>query len=333
MARPYRLKFENACYLVFLQGVEGLGLFVEREDAEHFVRLIELSLRKHRVRLHAYALAANSAELVVETPNANLSAFLQGVQTAFARHIRQYYVHSGPIMQGRYRAKVIEKDKILHRACEWVHTLPVRDSDAKRNNSQKVKALRKYPFSSFRHTVGVEKEGLTDPSELLRMYGSPVKKREEAHAVACEKLVTEGDPAWEELITVSPVAIGSEDFVEEMRRKHQSLREGKRVKGLKVYGRRQRGVSRTKLVQAAAEVFEVDPKEFFTQRHASLLRPVASYLLYRFGKMTQREIAEYLGLGSSAAVSLQIKRLLMERAADPELEKRLGGLEARFPES
>lgn len=313
-----------------MEGAEGLGLFVERDDARHFVKLLGIGARKHRVILHGYGLAENSAALVIETPDANLSAFLQGVQTAYARHIRHFYVHSGSIMRGRFHAKVIEKDRILHRACEWTHTLPVRDSDARRNASQKIKALHNHPFSSFRHTIGKDEAGITDPTDLLRMYGTPVKRRREKHAAACEKQVTEPDAVWEEMLAVSPVAVGSPEFVKEMRDKHDALQAGRRVKGMRVFGRKQRGVARAKLLGAAAEAFQVDKQEFFTQRQASMLRPALSYLLYRFGKMTQQEIADYLGLGSAAAVSLQIKRLLMAREAQPELEEKLRRLESRF---
>jgi hypothetical protein len=319
MARPYRLKFENACYLVTLKGVDGLGLFVESSDAAHFVDLLGLNALKHQVIVHAYALAENSAALVLETPKANLSVYLQGIQTAFARHIRQFYVHKGPIMKDRYRAKVLEKEVFLAKTCEWVHTFPFHNSDA--TPAAKCKQLAAYPFSSYRFTLGEVASGMSQPAELLKTYGSPVKNRADSHRFACETQLREGTAAWESRMKESTVAIGSDAFVHDMELKHAAVLTGKRVKGLRQYGRKVQGISRTRVTEEAAKTFGVPKEDFFVQRHGSVLRPVISAFLYQHAAMTQQEIAAYLGLGSAAAVSLQIKQLLTLRLQDPKLDK------------
>ncbi|WFB34581.1 hypothetical protein P3T73_10450 [Kiritimatiellota bacterium B12222] len=333
MARPYRLKFENACYLVTLSGVDGLGLFVEKEDAEHFVNLLELIALKQQILLHAYALGANSATLVVETPRANLSLFLQGVQTAFARHIRQHYVQSGSIMKDRYRAKVLDKGTALAAACEYVHSYPVLDLESPLTPAAQVTFLKETAFSSLAFTLGESETGITHPTELLRSYGSPVKKRAEKHLAACEALLADEAVSWTAFMKKSPIAIGSEAFIEEMEQKHKAILAGKKVKGFRQYGKKVQGISRNKVVEEVAKVFGVSKQDFFVQRHASILRPVISNFLYQYSAMTQKEIATYLGLGSAAAVSLQIKRLLTLRKADEELNKKCIKLEKAFARS
>lgn len=333
MARPYRLKFENACYLVTLNGVDGLGLFVEKTDAEHFVDLLDLIARKHQVKIHAFALAENRAALVLETPNANLSLYLQGVQTAFARHIRQFYVQSGPIMKDRYRAKVLEKSKVLAEACEWVHTFPVRECSGNLTPAAQEKMLNTYGFSSYLFTLGEKETGITSPDELLRCYGSPAAKRPLAHQEACCKLLVEGCGDWTAKAKKSTVAIGSESFVREMEQKHQAVLAGKKVRGFRQYGRKNQGISRNKVVDQVSKSFGVNKQDFFVQKHASVLRPVISAFLYQYSAMTQKEIADFLGLGSAAAVSLQIKQLLILRQKDPELDKKCRKLEKSFARS
>lgn len=328
MARPYRLKFENACYLVTLKGVPGLGLFVEKADAGHFVDLLALNALKHQVLVHAYALAENRAAMVLETPKANLSLYLQGVQTAFARHIRQFYVHKGPIMQDRYRAKVLEKDSCLAAACEWVHVYPWRESTLAA--SAKAKQLAAYEFSSYRFTLGASLSGITQPAEWLKTYGSPVKHRADKHRRACEELLIGGTDAFDRQMKSSPVAIGSEAFIREMEQKHQAVLAGKRVKGLRQYGRKVQGISRLRVTEVVAEAFSVPKEDFFVQRHDSVLRPVLSAFLYQYAAMTQQEIAAYLGLGSAAAVSLQIKHLLKLRTGDKKLDQLCRKLEKSF---
>ncbi|MGA0333939.1 MAG: hypothetical protein ACO3N7_02615 [Kiritimatiellia bacterium] len=330
MARPYRVKFEHASYLVSLQGVDGLGLFVEDTDAVHFVDLLGLIASKHQVILHAYALADNQAALVIETPKANLSLYLQGVQTAFARHIRQHYVQSGPIMRDRYRAKLLEKSEVLTQACEWVHCFPLLTAENPLSPAAQRKELRTFRFSSLAEILSGQEDLPNRSVEFLRGYGSPVKKRLEKHLQACEQLLTEGGASWKRRSKASPIAIGSADFVKEMEQKHAALVDGKRVKGLRSYGKKVQGISRFKVVEETAEVLGVSKEDFFVQRHHSMLRPVLAGFLYQFAGMTQKEIAAFLRLGSAAAVSLQIKQLLQARQRNPELDKMCRKLEKRF---
>jgi hypothetical protein len=303
---------------------------VEKADAAHFVELLDFTARKHQVVLHAYALAENSAELVVQTPDANLSAFLQGVQTAYARHIRHHYVQKGSIMNGRYHTKVIDTATALGLVCEHVHRYPALDRDGLKTEAQQKRFLEKYAFSSFLSTVGKEETGITDSTALLRSYGSPAKKRAEKHEQAVLNDSEAGEKEWKKAFRASPFAIGSAEFVQEIRAKHDALVAGKRVTGLKVFGKKSRGVARTKILDAAATAFGVDKADFMKHQHSSMLRPALAHLLYRFSGMTQNEIADYIGVTSAAAVSLQIKRLIEAREKDEKLDKTVLKLEKTF---
>jgi hypothetical protein len=327
MARPYRIKFENACYLATLKGVEGIGLFVDEVDSAHFMEMLELIARKQQVILHAYALAGNTASLVLETPKANVSLFLQGIQTAFARHIRWYYVQSGPIVKGRFQSKVLDKATVLAPACEWVNTLPVRELASGKTPAKQKAFLADYRFSSYRFTCGIVDEGITDPTQLLRSYGSPASKRMEKHRMGCESMLEGGGREFQALNRMSPLAIGSEKFIQDITRKHETLVAGKPVKGLRRHGKNVQGVARRKVMETAAKGLGVDKTDFYVQQHNSISRPVAASLLYQHAAMTQKEIATFLKLGSAAAVSLQIKRLLILRAQNPELDKKLTKIE------
>ena len=236
-------------------------------------------------------------------------------------------------MKDRYRAKLLEKSEVLTQACEWVHTFPVCSYTAPLTPAAQRKMLNQYAFSSYLAAVNGEASP-SDPSlEFLRGYGSPVKKRAEKHREACEALLSNGTKAWEKNIKRSPVAIGSESFVKEMEQKHAALVAGKRIKGVRIYGKKVQGIARMKVVEETAKVFGVKKEDFFIQRHNSVLRPVLSAFLYQYANMTQKEIAAFLKLGSAAAVSLQIKRYLLLRQQDPEVEKKCRKLEKSFARS
>ena len=64
------------------------------------------------------------------------------------------------------------------------------------------------------------------------------------------------------------------------------------------------------------------------QRRDSFVRPVAARMLVKYGGLTQREVADRLGVTSGAAVSHQMKRLSGGLAADPELHRRVTRIES-----
>lgn len=74
----------------------------------------------------AYALMGNHFNLVVRTPEANLSAFMQRVMTSYALYARYRHKRPGHIFQGRFKAKLIEGDGYLRRVTRYVHLNPVK---------------------------------------------------------------------------------------------------------------------------------------------------------------------------------------------------------------
>ena len=58
----------------------------------------------------------------------------------------------------------------------------------------------------------------------------------------------------------------------------------------------------------------VEVSELREQRHHSPVRPITAKMLCKHGGLTQRDVAQILGVGTGAAVCLQLKKLpaLME---------------------
>ena len=75
MPRPWRQQFEGAKYHITARGNGREKLFYEPEDYE-------------RVVLYAYALMSNHYHLLIETPEGNLSKFMQRLNTAYGLYFR-----------------------------------------------------------------------------------------------------------------------------------------------------------------------------------------------------------------------------------------------------
>lgn len=334
MARPHRLQLQNGTYLISLQGTEGIGLFVEDTDNAHFLELMEISARKHHIALYAYALAGNRAELLIHTPRGNPSAFVQALQTGYARHIHHHYIHQGPVMQGRYKSRLVEPGETLASAAAWVLTLPVREAPASSTPARLKQTLHRARHTSLAATLGKTAPLLPslDPAAVLKALGGRIQTRPERFLSRCESLALAPDAFRATYLNTSPFAIGSPDFLREIRTLHESVRKGKGGKNLRIHGKSKRGVPMGTLIRAVAAEFPIDPKHLDRRGRNDLGRPALAYFLYNQGEQTQPEIAKRLGLTSAAAVSLQIRRLLIARSQQPDLDKRLLRIERSLDE-
>ena len=72
---------------------------------------------------------------------------------------------------------------------------------------------------------------------------------------------------------------------------------------------------------------DVDKQVFLEQRKRVMYRPIASYILYRFGNLSQDEIAHVLQLNTGAAVSVQMKRIQQVLKDDKKLAAQVSRIE------
>lgn len=328
MARPLRLQIQNGTYFIRLQGTEGMGLFVESSDSDHFLTLIDLAARKHHIRVYAFALAGNSAELMLNAPRGNPSAFTQALQTGFARHLHHHYVHQGPVMRGRYKSKLVDPATALVPLAAWIHSLPVRENPGLTRPSAQKAALHSARHTSLAAFLGkADPPGFLDASTVLKALGGRVNSRVDRFRELCETVAAGHDPEINSLLTASPLAIGSPEFIRETLSLHDTVRKGRGSKSLRIHGRTKKGIALGKIVGAVSAEFELEPKNLQQRTRNGLGRPALAFFLYNQGERSQSEIAKVLGLTSAAAVSLQIRRLIAARESQPELDKRLARVE------
>jgi len=329
MARPHRLQIQDGIYFISLQGTEGMGLFVENSDSSHFLDLIDITARKHHITLHAYALAGNRAELMFHAPRGNPSAFIQALQTGYARHLHHHYVHQGPVMKGRYKSKLVEPGPTLATVAAWIHTLPVRVDPSLSGAERRKSAMLKAGHTSLNAFLGGTSAppACLDPHPALKALGGRVNTRAERFQSLCESLAVEPDEQTLDLLKASPIAIGSPEFLSDIRTLHEAVRKGRGGKTLRLHGKAKRGIALAKILDAVAAEFNLDPKKLHERPRGNLGRPALAYFLYNHGERTQGEIAKQLGLTSAAAVSLQIRRLLTARSENADLDKRLARIE------
>jgi len=71
MARALRLQFEHATYHICARGNRRNVIFSDDKDRLRFLGLMQQSLRRYDVELHAYVLLANQFHFLAQTRRAN----------------------------------------------------------------------------------------------------------------------------------------------------------------------------------------------------------------------------------------------------------------------
>ena len=135
------------------------------------------SVERFDTRLYLFCLMGNHIHLVVETPRANLGQFMHRIETAYTVYFNRRHEHCGHLLQGRYGARLVEKDAYLLRLSRYVHLNPVFTTAArKRPVRERIAMLREYRWSSYRSYIGGSagwRSWTTAPSWRRLLRGRP----------------------------------------------------------------------------------------------------------------------------------------------------------------
>jgi len=325
MARPLRVEYEGAVYHVAVRGNERQAIFRDDADREYFVRVLAESVGSFEVRLYLYCLMSNHVHLVLETPRANLGRFMHRLQTAYTVHFNRRHRRVGHLVQGRYGAWLVERDAYLLRLSRYVHLNPVFvPSVRSRPLAERVSLLRQYPWSSYRSYLRPRgRLAFVDHGPILAMVAPGRSGQAGAYRRFVEAGIAEIDAAFLEVKTASRLCLGSPQFRERVRTWYEDLLHGQARPEDAAFRRAGRRVSAERILDIVCRELEVPREELLTRRRDCLPRAVAARMLCDWGALTQRQAADVLGLGSGAAVSLQLRRLADELPSNAPLRTRV----------
>lgn len=164
MGRPIRVQFPGACYFITLQGNNRQDIFLGNQDRRQFLSLLRAYRERYQLQVYAFCLMDSSVQLLLETREANLSRVMQGFNTVYTKYFNRIHNTTGHVLQGRYKALLVEKEGHLLDLTMHVHLAPVRAG-------LKEKPWR-YLWSSCAAYVESEtKEPLVDSEPVLRRFG------------------------------------------------------------------------------------------------------------------------------------------------------------------
>ena len=329
MPRPLRLEFPRACYHVMSRGNARLPIFRAETDRKLLLDRMVHFAALFRVEIRAYCVMINHFHVHLRTGEANLGAYMQSFLTSFTSMYNHRHDSCGHVLQGRYKAFLVEDLKAYRfKVTHYIHLNPARiPSLADEPADLRHNAAVGYPWSSYGQVLGVRPcPRWLDRNAVLKGWGRNLAEQRKAYRSAVESrlLMEIVDPAEE---AAARAVLGRERFIDRMRRGLNDLEQNLDIR------RESSQHRKLKSWYSLDEVLDAVRKAYGTSRSVLLrrhnrgceARQVLFYLAATHcrGRYSVTELGQALGPVSLAAVSNARTKMLRRMASDPELQKRV----------
>ena len=148
-----RVLFDNSCYHIMARGNQKRNIFREEKDYEEYIIRIIRYKKKYNIKLYAYCLMPNHIHIMgMVGKKQNLSNFMHNLTRSYTAYFNEKYEKVGYLWQGRFKSRIILKDKYLISCIQYIETNPVR--------AEIVASPEHYPWSSFKERIFEATKGL-----------------------------------------------------------------------------------------------------------------------------------------------------------------------------
>ena len=126
MGRPNRIQFPGAIYHVTSRGNRRANIFVDDRDHLLWLRLLGEAATRFNLVVYGLCLMPNHFHLLVETPDANISAAMHFLNGKYAQKFNWRHGLSGHVFQRRCHLELVERQEHLLELLRYIVLNPVR---------------------------------------------------------------------------------------------------------------------------------------------------------------------------------------------------------------
>jgi putative transposase len=163
MPRAPRSFVPGGLYHVFNRGNRKQPIFLSDNDRALFLELVRKTALRRRWAVHGYCLMENHYHLVLETPEPDLSAGMQRINSEYAQRFNSGYGFIGHLFQGRFQAVHVESDGHLLELSRYLAVNPVRAGLCV------TPAL--WPWSGYSEILSSSPQPLVSAKRVLSFFG------------------------------------------------------------------------------------------------------------------------------------------------------------------
>jgi len=220
MVRPLRIEYPGALYHVMSRGNAYQDIFVENKDRSMFLENLKKCVESHNLICHAYCLMNNHYHLLLETLDGNLSQAMRDINGNYTQKFNARHKRIGHVLQGRYKALVVEKEVYLLEVERYIVLNPVRAGI--------VDNPMEWKWSSYNATVGRVKAPIwLETKWTLRLFSNKIKEAQKQY----KQFIQFGIDSDSPLNNIKEgIVIGSPQFIDSIWEEFSDLEELKEVK-------------------------------------------------------------------------------------------------------
>lgn len=126
MTRPLRLQFPGALYHVTSRGNRRGRIYHDNTDRRIWLEILASVCERHHCVIHSFCQMNNHYHLMIETVEPNLSNAMRQLNGRYGQHFNQRHDLVGHVLQGRYKAILVQKESYLLELSRYIALNPVR---------------------------------------------------------------------------------------------------------------------------------------------------------------------------------------------------------------
>ena len=229
MSRPLRIEFPGAVYHVTSRGDRRELIYRDDDDRLAQLLVIAHAMARFDAQMLAYCLMGNHYHFVLHTRQANLSRLMRHVNGVYTQDFNRRHGVVGHLLQGRFKAILVDRDAYLLALCRYVERNPVAAGI--------VRQPQDWPWSSCRAHLGLESTPPwlnTDGLHGYLLASAPTTGDDRQRAAQMyAKLVVQadaadGDDAFWSTHLRQQIFLGDESFAQHMQAKAEPTRRNER---------------------------------------------------------------------------------------------------------
>jgi len=301
MSRPLRIEYPGAFYHVTSRGNERKDIFKSDADREQFLFYLAASCARYGAVIHAYCLMTNHYHLMIETPFGDLSLIMKYINSSYTTYFNVKRKRAGHLLQGRYKAILIEADSYAAELSRYMHLNPVR--------AGMVKSPEDYIWSSYRFYIHGSEPSWLATRFILDYFGAgDAESRQNYRRYINEKVAAEYPSPL--MGVAGSTILGSDDFVREILKKFDCRSSDRDLPALRELKERPR-----------PEIISGIARKIFAD-NSRLARLAGIYLSHRYSGAKLKEIGDTFLL-SDSGVTQASRRFEALMEADGQVEDKI----------